>query len=40
MKIHGKCFVDFKSPRGLAVAGISTASHNNLFGKEKRYHVT
>lgn len=40
MKIRGKCFVDFKSPHGLAVAGISIASHNNLFGKEKRYHVT
>lgn len=31
MRICGKCFVDFKSSYGLAVIGISTASHNNLL---------
>lgn len=40
MRIWGKCSVDFKSPYGLAVIGISIASQNNLFGKQRRYNVS
>lgn len=38
MKICGKCF-DLKSPYRLAAIGISAASRNNLFGKQRRYDV-
>lgn len=35
MKIHGKCFVDFRSPQGLAVMGMPIALHKNPSGKQR-----
>lgn len=39
MKICGKCFVDFKSPHGLALTDMPIAPHNNLFGKQRGYNI-
>lgn len=38
VKTCGQCF-NFKSPYGLAVVGISMASHHNLFCKQRRHSV-
>lgn len=35
MKTHGKCFVDFRSPHGLAGMGMPIALHKNPSGKQR-----